>query len=235
MFDLRVNFPEFLDGSDIGESFAMRSYRFMAVVNKYFGGTAIVESFIKNEIRNKNNPEPLKILDIGSGACDIPASICRWARNAGLDIQFTCIETNPYAIKLALENIREYSNIKLVQEDIFKYQPGEKYDCAVGSLFFHHLTDEQIIELIDRLRTLGCRTVLINDLHRSLLCYVGCLIASLFIAADVRHDALLSIRKGFKPAQLYDLMRKIPQTRASVQTAWFGRVYAIINFTENGR
>ena len=124
MFDLRVNLPEFLDSRIWSESFAMRSYRFMSVVNKYFGGTAIVKNFIKNEIKIQNNAEPLKILDIGSGTCDIPAAICRWAKMAGINVEFTCIETNPYAIKLAQENIREYSNIKLVQEDIFNYQAG---------------------------------------------------------------------------------------------------------------
>jgi 2-polyprenyl-3-methyl-5-hydroxy-6-metoxy-1,4-benzoquinol methylase len=235
VFNLRINAPELLDSPDMEQSFAIRSYHFMSIVNRYFGGTAIVKSFIKNAAKTRDNAEPLKILDIGSGACDIPAAICRWANAAQINLEITCIETNPYAIKLAQENIKDYPNIKLVQEDIFSYQPDEKYDCATGSLFFHHLADEQILDLINTLRTFGCRSILINDLHRSLLCYAGCLIASLFIRSDVRHDALLSIRKGFKPAQLYELTKKVPQSSTSVQKVWFGRVYAILHFTEDGR
>jgi hypothetical protein len=229
VFEIRADAMEFLDSADIDETLALQSYRFMAVVNKYFGGTAVMRDFILDEASRKKSA-PLKILDIGSGSCDIPAAVCKWAKAKGFDIEFTCVEPSGYAAKAAKQNIMQYQNIKLVREDIFSYQPTEEYDCATGSLFFHHLTDEQITELIERLRTFGCRSILINDLHRSLSCYIGCLLASMFVPAGVRHDALLSIRKGFKTVELKELLGKIPQAHTSLRTAWFGRICAVIQF-----
>jgi 2-polyprenyl-3-methyl-5-hydroxy-6-metoxy-1,4-benzoquinol methylase len=236
VFDTRADTTELLDKEDVDETLTLQSYRFMGIVNKFLGGAAMVRDFIANEIRPQNRFEPLKILDIGSGPCDIPAAICLWAQAKGLKLEFTCIETNTYAIQAAQQNMSQYSNIKVVEKDIFNYQPSERYDCATGSLFFHHLSNEQITGLISRLRTFGCRSVLINDLHRSLVCYAGCLFACMFVPAGVRHDALLSIRKGFKPEELRQLLEKMPKTAVSVRTAWFGRVCAIIRFeTEDSK
>ena len=136
MFNSRADAMEFLDSDDLDETLALQSYRFMAVVNKYFGGTAVVRGFIENEARHKGNGEPLRILDIGSGICDIPISLCGWAQAAGLAIEFTCVETNDYAMEAGRQNIMQYPNILLVQEDIFAYRPTMSYDCAVGLLFF---------------------------------------------------------------------------------------------------
>jgi 2-polyprenyl-3-methyl-5-hydroxy-6-metoxy-1,4-benzoquinol methylase len=226
---------ELLDGSNIDERLALQSYRFMAVVNKYFGGTAVVRDFITGQVRGDKRARPLKILDIGSGSCDIPAAICGWAQKAGPAIEVTCVEPSDYAVQAAKKNIGQYPNIKLLQQDIFSYRPVEKYDCAVGSLFFHHLSNQRIAELMGRLRTFGCRSVLINDLNRSLRCYIGCLLASLFVPAGVRHDALLSIRKGFRPEELKNLLengmqKETTASRVDVWTAWFGRVCAVVRF-----
>jgi hypothetical protein len=227
VFETRADSPELLDMADLGETLALQSYRFMSIVNKFFGGTAIVRDFIANEVTLQKRSEPLKILDIGSGICDIPAAVCQWA-NSGLNLKFTCVEPNGFAAEAAKMNIGQHPNIKLVQQDIFDYRPTERYDCATGSLFFHHLTDKQIIELIERLRSFGCRSILINDLHRSLCCYAGCLAVSMFLPAGVRHDALLSIRRSFRPEDLDNLLKSY--ANVTVGTRWFGRVYAVIRF-----
>ena len=230
MFDTRADALEFLDGDDLDETLALQSYRFMAVVNKYFGGTAVVQDFITNEARCKGSDEPLRILDIGSGICDIPISLCTWAKAAGLSLEYTCVEPSSYAAQAARRAIVNYPNIRLVQEDIFAYRPATRYDCAVGSLFFHHLSDERITELVARLRMFGCKSILLNDLHRSWGCYMGGAFASAFSPAGVRHDALLSIRKGFKADELRRLLEKIPDAAVVVRTAWFGRIWAAVRF-----
>jgi 2-polyprenyl-3-methyl-5-hydroxy-6-metoxy-1,4-benzoquinol methylase len=234
VFETRADTLELLDRDDIDEALALQSYRFMSIVNRYFGGTAVVKDFIATKLRHHNRSEPLRILDIGSGACDIPAAICKWAQKAGFAIEFTCVEPSEYAAQAAQQNIRQHGNIKLVQEDIFKYQPSQEYDCAIGSLFLHHLSDGQITHIIGRLRNLGCGSVLINDLNRSPGCYIGCLLACVFVPAGVRHDALLSVRKGFRPDELGKLLASIPAASVSIYTSWFGRVCAIIRFDAEG-
>ena len=43
--------------------------------------------------------------------------------------------------------------VRLVQEDAFAHRPAQPYDCAAGSMFFHHLADEAILRLVSHLRT----------------------------------------------------------------------------------
>ncbi len=80
MFDARATKTEFLDEVDCDPSLAAASYRFMEGVNGYFGGTDVVRRFLSVEAKRWDVSSPLRMLDIGSGSCDIPLAVSRWAR-----------------------------------------------------------------------------------------------------------------------------------------------------------
>ena len=121
------------------------------------------------------------------------------------------------------------SDIRIEQADAFSYQPAEPFDYAVGSMFFHHFTEDRIDALLAHLRRFVRRAVLINDLHRGVLNYLVCSIVTLPAERELRHDALLSIRRGFKPDELRTLLRKHDPAPV-VRTAWFCRVAAVVRF-----
>ncbi len=119
--------------------------------------------------------------------------------------------------------------VKMVQADVFTYQPTEKFDYAMGSMTFHHFTDEEIDRLIEHLRSFVRKAVLINDLHRRLANYIACFILALAVAPEIRHDGLLSIRRGFKPRELQQ--RLAPHDPAAVvRRMWFCRVAGVVRF-----
>jgi hypothetical protein len=121
--------------------------------------------------------------------------------------------------------------VEVVEDDIFTHLPDEPYDCAIGSLFFHHLADEEIIALIERLRTFIRRSVLVNDLKRCGTCYRGLAVISwLLLVPAVRRDALLSIRRGFRPGKLRRLLSRIKSVSVSVTRYWFCRLAGVIRF-----
>ena len=91
MFDARATATEFLDRPDCDLALAAASYRFMETVNGHFGGTRIVRRFLAAETAGRQASAPLRILDIGSGSCDIPLAVSRWARARGLFLNFTCL------------------------------------------------------------------------------------------------------------------------------------------------
>jgi len=120
-----------------------------------------------------------------------------------------------------------------LQQDVFSHQPQEPYDLAVASMCFHHFSDEQILDLVQRLRAFVRSGLLINDLRRSLpaLAGAGLLLALSGAPAGVRHDALLSIRRGFKADELKTLLRRLPGISVRVtHEPWF-RIAAVIDFT----
>jgi collagenase-like PrtC family protease len=230
----RSTTKEFLDQPDCDPSLIAESHRFMEKVNGCFGGTRIVRRFLSAETRCRDIKFPLRILDIGSGSCDIPLEISRWARASAIPIEITCIEVSDQAIAIARRKLALANDpaVHLLQEDVFTHQPAEPYDCAVASMCFHHFDNEQILTLLQRLRSFVTHRVLINDLHRTPLASFG---AGLLLDCSgarpgVRHDALLSIERGFKIRELESVLKRLDNITFSVKTAPWFRIAAVIQF-----
>jgi SAM-dependent methyltransferase len=234
MFDQRATAEELIDLPDCSPELAADSYRFMEIVNSWFGGTRIVRRFVAAAAAEPRINGPMRILDIGSGSCDIPLSLSLWARAQRIPLQITCLETGSRAVAIArarLEQARDPA-VQLLQQDVFFHRPPEPYDLAVASMCFHHFSDERICELVQRLRAFVRGGLLINDLRRSLpgLAGAGLLLALRKAPAGVRHDALLSIRRGFKADELRSLLRRLTGVSVRVTNERWFRIAAAINF-----
>jgi len=235
MLENRSTESEYLDSADCDPELAGESYRFMEKVNRFFGGISNVRRFIEEESKGRRSNSPMRILDIGSGSCDIPIALSRWARLRGIPVRFTCLEINGPALKMANEKIKSSgeTSIELLQEDVFTHQPDEPYDCAVASMCFHHFDDEGIVALMKRLRGFVRRSVLVNDLRRSPLASFGVTQLTAFSHDGVRHDARLSVRRGFKVCELRNLLMRLENVSVKVSHAWLFRICAVVRF-ENG-
>jgi SAM-dependent methyltransferase len=222
---------ELLDRPDCDPVLAAKSYRFMKVVNRFGGGTRVVRRFLAREIARSPLSRPARVLDFGSGTCDIPLAVARWAARRGHQVEITCIEQNPRALDMARQAVAHArcNGIKLILGDVFTHQPTEPYDYAVGSMVIHHFGGQEISRLIAHLAGFVTRALLINDLRRCALNYAACYALTLTRDPLVRHDALLSIRRGFKPDDLLTLVNT-GQATATVSAAWFCRVAAIVRF-----
>ena len=234
MFESRATAMEFLDRADCDPALAAASYRFMETVNGHFGGIRVVKRFLAAETVGCHAGNPLRILDIGSGSCDIPLAVSQWAHAHGISLHFTCLEMAGHAVDIARGKIARAGNpaVQLLQEDVFTHQPAQPYDCAVASMCFHHFSSAQILTLLQRLRGFVASGVLINDLRRSRLASLAArlLLAGTCAPSGVRHDALLSIRRGFKNSELNILLRQLDGVTVSVEPARWFRVAAIIRF-----
>lgn len=238
MSDSRATAMEYLDLPDCDPALAAASYRFMETVNYRFGGIRLVRRFLASETAGRHADVPIRILDIGSGSCDIPLAMLRWGRACGIPLQFTCLEMADHAIEIARGRLARAGNppVKLLQEGAFTHQPVEPYDYAVTSMCFHHFSNAQILMLLHRLRGFVRNSLLINDLRRSQLASLAAriLLVATAAPAGVRHDALLSIRRGFKIDELRTLLRQLDGVRASVTPARWFRIAAVIRFNSEG-
>jgi hypothetical protein len=233
VFDSRATATEFLDRPDCDPALAAASYRFMEMVNRRFGGIRVVRRFLAAETATRQTTgAPLRVLDIGSGSCDIPLAVSRWAHARGLALDITCLEPAGPAAELARRRLAQAADpaVRLLPEDAFAHTPAEPYDYAVASMCFHHFCDAQILALLQRLRGFVTRSVLINDLRRSRLASLAARLPLIGAPAGVRHDALLSIRRGFKAGELEVLLRQLGHVTIAVRrTPWF-RIAAVIRF-----
>jgi len=226
VFKERTAEVEWMDGEEFDQDLAEQSFRFIEMVNRFFGGIRVVRRFIAEEA----DGETIRVLDIGSGSCDIPLAVSRWAKRMGIPVHFTCIERSERVAAIARRSIRQAGNppVRLIREDIFDHRPAEPYHCAVGSMFFHHLSEEQILKLVRHLRTIVRKNLLINDLRRSPLGYLGCMLLALGFPREVRHDALLSIRRGFREVEMRQMLQKLKDVSVDVSAAPYFRVQAVV-------
>ena len=140
-------------------------------------------------------------------------------------------ELAPKAVELARGEIarRRCRTVRAVQADAFTYRPAGGCDYAVGSMTFHHFTDHEIDRLLAHLRGFVRRAVLINDLHRCLLNYLACFVLALPLDPAIRHDGLLSIRRGFRPRELARMLAR-HDPAPIVTRQWFCRVAGVVRF-----
>jgi len=235
VFKQRARGAELLDRPDSDPRLTEQGYKFMRVVNRIGGGIRVVRRFLAQELAGYPTGQAVRVLDIGAADCDIPLAVTRWADKRGCRLEFTCLDHNPKAVELARRAVAcaGSKTITVERADIFTYQPAAQFDYAMGSMTFHHFTDDQIDRLIGHLRGFVRTALLINDLRRCLLNYMVCYALATPYDRAIRHDGLLSILRGFKPAELAGLLRTHDPT-AVVTRAWFCRVAGVVRFDRKG-
>ncbi len=234
MPDSRATTLEFLDQHDCDPALAAASYKFMEIVNFHFGGIRTVRRFLAAETSRHPRDTPFRLLDIGSGSCDIPLAMSRWANIHGIPLHITCLEPSPHAIAIARKQIAQAGGpaLQLLQEDVFTHQPAEPYDGAIASMCFHHFSDAQILALLRKLPSFVHGSVLINDLRRSRMAtqIARLLLSVTGASAGLRHDALLSIQRGFKINEILTLLQQLDNVTVSAEPVRWFRIAAILRF-----
>ena len=102
-------------------------------------------------------------------------------------------------------------------------------DIIFSSLFCHHFTDEELVEMILWMKGNCKRGFFINDLQRNILAYYSIKwLTKLFSKSYlVKNDAPLSVARGFKKNEWQDILKKSGLSHFSVEWLWAFR-YLII-------
>jgi len=117
-----------------------------------------------------DSPRPLRVLDLASGAGDVPIRLWHKARRSGLAIDVAGCDVSPVAVRHAEERAqRAGANVRFFECDLFGDELPEGYDVLTCSLFLHHLDDDPAVFLLGAMAKAARRAVLINDLERSRL------------------------------------------------------------------
>src|SRR5436190_10938554 len=86
----------------------------------------------------------LRILDVATGGGDIPLSLWRKGKQAGLKVEILGVDVSERALEFAAQQCRECgSDVRFEQRDILRDGLPDGYDVIVTSLFLHHLSNEQ--------------------------------------------------------------------------------------------
>jgi 2-polyprenyl-3-methyl-5-hydroxy-6-metoxy-1,4-benzoquinol methylase len=228
MFEQRASGPELMDGPDFGHDEVLDTFRFLVPVNRLFGGIRPTLNFFRRESRTWDRQRTYRILDAGCGVGDVARALVRWARHNGFHLQIDAVDQHPLIVELARERCLAYPEITLSCQDVLHLE-GAVYDYVHASQFIHHFPDREIVSLLRHfLGMCRCRVVL-NDLERAPLAYLATWLLTLFTPTVFRHDARLSVRRGFRLAELRKLLEDGGLSDFELEGHFFYRLLLILD------
>lgn len=143
----------------------------------------------------------VRILDVGSGYGDTLRRVEQWARGKGVAVQLTGLDLNPDTAVIASEASPASSCIQWVTGDVFDYEPQDPPHLVMTSLMAHHLTDAEIVRLLQWMDKRTVNGWFINDLSRNIVPYRLLTAFTRFARMHpfVQHDGPVSIARAFVP------------------------------------
>lgn len=182
----------------------------LAWINVWLGGNTITWTGLK-KVKSLLPQANIKLLDLGTGGGDALRYLAKKNMHSETEISFLGWDANQATLAYATKMSKAYRNITFQKVNILDpHTTYKEVDVVTCALFLHHFSDEEIIQLIGRLKNDGVQYLIINDLQRHWLPYVlfGLVSTVLRFSKMARHDGLLSVKKGFKKQELQDLLKK---------------------------
>lgn len=173
-------------------------------VNRLLGGYEPSLAGLKRLLGERRR---LSLLDVGTGGGDFPQRLARWASKRGVELEVLGIDLSPTAVDSARRRCQGSAGIRFERRDLFAMSGQARFDVVHAALMLHHLDAEHAASGLRRMYELSRLGVVINDLHRHPLAYLGSRIALPLISRSqiIRHDGALSVLRAFRSADLYRL------------------------------
>ncbi len=214
--------PETMDDPGLGALEHLAALRGLERINRWSGSVDTVWSAIAPLAASARN-EPLRILDIATGAGDVPIGLWRRAMQAECRLEIDACDASPRALEHARERAAQVrAEVRFLALDVLRDPLPTTYDVLTSSLFLHHLTDEQAEALLASMGQACRRLVAVNDLRRS---WRGLVLAGLGTRVlsrshVVRTDAVRSVRAAFSLGEIRALAARAGLSGSVVQARW---------------
>ncbi|MBC22811.1 MAG: hypothetical protein CMJ32_02685 [Phycisphaerae bacterium] len=222
----RATGREMMDDPSADREEIAESFQFIRQVNRWFGGTSATLRCIRHIHERMPQNQAIRILDIGTGAADIPIAINEWADRNGMQVSITCIDNHPACLQVAREAIKGMDSIEVVKADAVElielYEPGS-FDIVHAGMMLHHLDDIEVMTVLRIMQKLARRGLIWNDLLRSWLSVFALQIVTTGMPQMVRNDAILSVRKGFTIREAVTMARKVGLENIRTRRHLWGR------------
>ncbi|QDT52416.1 hypothetical protein Pan44_04270 [Caulifigura coniformis] len=172
---------------------------------------------------SKNRPEPLRVLDIGSGGGDVVTRLARHARRAGVSMTFHGCDMSDSAVSIATEAAATAgADAFFFRQDVIGQGIPAGYDVVMCSLFLHHFDNDAARTLLTGMREAAGVAVFVDDLLRTklgyALCWAGCRLLSR--SPMVHYDGPQSVRAAFTLPEARNIFERAGYVGATFRKHW---------------
>ena len=204
--------PEWMDVAETVSPELERDLSNLESLNRRFGAHKLVLDYLVPTLARR---EPLRILDLGTGAADIPRAVVRRARELGCPVIVTAVDRQQPTLDIAEKMSADFPEIRFQRADFLTFAEGTIYDVVLCNLVLHHLDESDAIRLLRRCRELTKGVALVTDLRRSRLAQTAIFaVTEVFYREPMtKHDARLSAERAFSYPELHKL---------AIAAGWWG-------------
>ena len=211
-----------MDQPDLDPALHDQALRALERVNRISRSTSMLWGPIE-ELARRTPGRPVRVLDLATGAGDIPVALWQRARRAGITLEIEACDRSDHALAHARERAERCgAKIRFFPWDALRGPLPNSYDIVVCSLFLHHLDTPDAVAVLRHMANSARRLVLVNDLRRSISGWLlAWLVARVLTRSPVVHiDAPLSVAAAFTCAEAADLARQAGMAGATVRRRW---------------
>ncbi|MGV3532556.1 MAG: methyltransferase domain-containing protein [Chthoniobacteraceae bacterium] len=205
--DFDEHTPELMDVPQPASAELEKDLENLTSLNRHFGSHRLICRFLDTWLKPGGN---YRILDLATGAGDIPRLMVRWARAHGVTVQIEALDANPGTVEIARRASGEYPEITWTCGDAREGVAGGGFDLVNCSLALHHFSETDAVRLLRNARRAANRWVLVSDLERHWATSVGVWLLTALIYREpmTRYDGRLSARRAFS----YDEMAGLAES-----------------------
>lgn len=221
----RSDEPELLDAAGPTPAELAENFRDIRRVNQLLGGTATILRLLPTLLDPLPPRRPVTLLDLATGVADIPLAVARWAARRHLPLTIVASDSSAPILALARQRLAGHPAISLARYDARAVPlPDQQFDIVLCSLALHHFAPDDAVRVLREMARLARVGFILNDLRRDRLGYAAAWLAARLTTRNrlTRHDAPLSVRRAYTPAELGRLLHRAGITDAAITThRWF--------------
>lgn len=192
-------------------------------VNALFGGRMVTMVHVKRLIAALPADRLVTVLDVGTGAGDIPRELVRWARREGRRIRIFALDRDAATLRIAATLVRDYPEITFLQGDALSLpiRTGA-VDLTISAMTLHHLEPDAGVRYLAEMDRAARVGFVVNDLVRSRVAHFVVWLITRFItrSAISRHDGPLSVRRSYTPGEVGELCEQAGLKGVDVVHHW---------------
>lgn len=210
---------ELMDDRALGGEELREALRQLRVINWALGAARPTIEGVSHFWGAAGRPDQLTVLDIGAGSGDLSRTLLRWADRHGVRLRLILVDIHPETCAAAADAHRGDQRVAVVCSDLL--QLGiRRADIVTAALFTHHFSQGQLPAVYRAMIHAARHGVVVNDLHRHRVAWALIWLATRLLSRNrmIRHDAPLSVLRGFRASDL-EALRGEPEL-GRLQFAW---------------
>lgn len=183
-----------------------KSLRDIARINKYLGGSRVVENALWPLLQDRKEAT---ILDIGTGSADIPRALVKAGRKRGVKLTIFAADLLERHLQIARRDCEGFPTIFPLGADAFSLPLRDKsVDVVTASLFLHHFRPPQIISLLREFERVSRLGFIANDQIRDLVPLAFFRLSAPIFARSylTRYDGAASILRAYTAPEMREIV-----------------------------